>query len=433
MIESQRINRRSALRVLGAGGALSAVGAAALTGSPTGQGVNSNQLARKLAMIQADRNEKWKGSPLGSLYPFIKKMQDEAPQSMAFLKVRPKDLEAWKAEARTKVFDLLLYRPKPCDPQARILEKVDKGDYIREYLHFHTTPDIEVPAYFLYPKRAKFPVPAVVALHDHSGFYYYGKEKIVEIEHENPVVTAFRQRRYDGLSFPITLARHGYAVMVTDMYYFGERRLVLDSDLAQGINTWSKVESAEVVDKINQRNGDDEWLVNRNLQDVGITWAGVTCWDDIRTIDYLATRPEVDIKRVACTGLSVGGWRTNFLAGLDPRIKAACIAGWMTSFHEIVPWFVKYTIWAGNVPGLFKYLDYPDVGLLTMPNPLMVINGTEDPLFPPNGVKAAYRNLARCYEAIGKPERFTTYTYDGPHKFPARAQQLMMDWFDRWV
>lgn len=139
------------------------------------------------------------------------------------------------------------------------------------------------------------------------------------------------------------------------------------------------------------------------------------------------------MKRVACTGLSVGGWRTNFLAGLDSRIKAACIAGWMTSFHEIVPWFVKYTIWAGNVPGLFKYLDYPDVGSLTMPHALMVVNGTQDPLFPPDGVKAAYRTLARCYEIIGKPERFTTYTYDGPHKFPVRAQQLMIDWFDRWV
>ena len=230
-----------------------------------------------------------------------------------------------------------------------------------------------------------------------------------------------------------TLARHGYAVVATDMYYFGERRLILDSDLEEGINTWSKVESSETINKINHRNGEQECWVDRNLQHAGITWAGVLCWDDIRTIDYLATRPEVDINRIACTGLSVGGWRTNFLAGLDPRIKAACIAGWMTSFHEIVPWFVSYTIPAGNVPGLFKYLDYPDVGSLTMPGALMVVHGLRDVLFPPEGVKAAFRNLSQCYTAIRKPERFTTYTYEGPHKFPARAQQLMLEWFDRWV
>jgi dienelactone hydrolase len=427
----ERVSRRRALQAFGVTGALSAMGKAA--GGTPAQNGNENPLAKLEATIQAGQNERWKGSPLGSLYPFIKCTQEETTQSLAFLKARPTDLEAWKAEARAKIFDLLLYRPKPFNPQARVLERVDKGDYVQEYLKFHTTPDIEVGAYFLIPKRAQFPVPAVVALHDHGGFYYWGKEKIIETESENPVLTAYRKRYYDGISYPATLARHGYAVIAIDMYYFGERRLILDSDLQQGINTWSKRESAETIGEINSRNGQRECWVDRNLQDVGITWAGVLCWDDIRTIDYLATRPEVDMQRIACTGLSVGGWRTNFLAGLDPRIKAACIAGWMTSFHQINPWFVSYTIPAGNVPGLFKYLDYPDVGSLTMPNALMVVHGLRDDLFPPDGVKAAFRNLQQCYAAIGKPERFTTYTFDGPHSFPAGAQQLMMEWFDRCV
>ena len=398
-----------------------------------GQAVPPSPLDKVEAEIRAHQNETWKGSPLGNQYPFIKKVQEGAPQSLAFLKVRPKDLEAWKAEARAKILDLLLYRPGPCAPRAQILEKVDKGDYVREHLRFHTTPDIEVPAYFLYPKRAKFPVPAIVGLHDHGGFYYFGKEKIVEVEGENPEVSQYRKDFYDGLSFPVTLARHGYAVIVIDMFYFGERRLILDADVEQGVNSWAKMEGSEAINRINERNGRLECWMDHNLQHVGITWAGVLCWDDIRTIDYLATRPEVDINRIGCAGLSVGGWRTNFLAGLDPRIKAACIAGWMTSFHQIVPWFVSHTIPAGNVPGLFKYLDYPDVGSLTMPGALMVVHGLHDALFPPEGVSAAFRNLGECYEAIGKPERFKTYTFAGPHKFPAPAQQLMLDWFDRWV
>ena len=426
----QLLSRREVLHALRGASALPGIGSSAKAFLA---GQNTNSLATTLAVIQSRRNEKWRGSPLGNQYPLIKAVQEEAPQSLAFLTLRPKNVDAWKAEARAKISALLLYRPKPCDPQARILERVDKGDYIREYLRFHTTEDIEVPAYFLYPKRARFPVPAVVALHDHGGFYYWGKEKIVETESENRVLTEYRRKYYDGLSFPVTLARHGYAVIAIDMYYFGERRLILDSDLQQGINTRSRMESEKTIAGINRRNGQLECWVDRNLQDVGITWAGVLCWDDIRTVDYLATRPEVDVKRIACTGLSVGGWRTNFLAGLDPRIKAACIAGWMTSFHEVVPWFVSYTIPAGNVPGLFKYLDYPDVASLLMPNALMVVHGLRDDLFPPAGVKAAFRNLTQCYAAIGKPERFTTYTFDGPHKFPARAQQHMMEWFNRWV
>jgi hypothetical protein len=51
----------------------------------------------------------------------------------------------------------------------------------------------------------------------------------------------------------------------------------------------------------------------------------------------------------------------------------------------------------------------------------------------PEGVKAAFQNLTRCYQAIGKPERLEIFTYDGPHKCPAPAQQRMLEWFDRWV
>ena len=37
------------------------------------------------------------------------------------------------------------------------------------------------------------------------------------------------------------------------------------------------------------------------------TWPGVVAWDDIRTVDYLVTRPEVDPRRIGCVGVSMGG------------------------------------------------------------------------------------------------------------------------------
>jgi dienelactone hydrolase len=393
----------------------------------------SNFFSLLQAGSAADETKPWKGSALGNLYPFIKRQQEKTRQSLAFLHRRPKDLEAWKAEGRAKVFELLSYRPEAVHPRPRILDRIDRGDYIQERLNFSTTPDVEVPCYFLIPKRAKFPVPAVVALHDHGGFYYWGKEKLVESDDEHPMLAAYRKEYYDGASFPAALAQRGYAVIVIDMFYHGERRLILDEDLENRTNDRSKSEPNETIRKINHRAGSSEEIVFRNILHSGFTWGGVLVWDDIRTVDYLRTRPEVDPNRIACAGLSAGGWRTVFLAGLDPRIKAACVVGWMTSFHYLIPHHEIYTVPSGMIPGLLEYLDYPDIATLAMPCPLLVVHGQQDTLFPPEGVKAAMDTLQRSYQALGRPERFDTWIFDGPHKFPLAAQRKMMDWFDRWV
>ena len=199
-----RFTRRHAMQTLTSLGALAVSRGASLNATAGGA-----MIPVQAGGVPADQNKRWKGSALGNLYPFIKEEQQRTRQRLAFLQRHPKDLEAWKAECRRKVFDALAYRPAPCTPDAKILERVDKGDYIRERLIFHTAPNVTVPAYLLIPKRTKLPAPAVVALHDHSGFYYWGKEHIIEAENEHPALTAFRQRAYDGVSYTATLARHG--------------------------------------------------------------------------------------------------------------------------------------------------------------------------------------------------------------------------------
>ena len=120
---SEHLTRRDLLRTMAAAAAAPALAApsAPLAGTP--QTESGNPLTRMLAGIEADKDLQWKGSPLGNLYPFLKQTQEEATQSMAFLKARPTDLEAWKAEVRAKIFDLLLYRPKTFEPKARVDRK----------------------------------------------------------------------------------------------------------------------------------------------------------------------------------------------------------------------------------------------------------------------------------------------------------------------
>jgi len=57
---------------------------------------------------------------------------------------------------------------------------------------------------------------------------------------------------------------------------------------------------AEVVERIDAGAGQSEQLVGRTIYSAGFTWPGVMFWDDIRTVDYLLTRPEVDQNINAC-------------------------------------------------------------------------------------------------------------------------------------
>jgi dienelactone hydrolase len=97
-------------------------------------------------------------------------------------------------------------------------------------LYFNTTPDVRVPAYVLVPTKSRRPLPGLVALHDHGGFYLWGKEKLVETDDEPPALTDFKKRYYAGASIATALARQGYVVVVIDMFYWGERRMLLDGD-----------------------------------------------------------------------------------------------------------------------------------------------------------------------------------------------------------
>ncbi|HEY7921904.1 MAG TPA: alpha/beta hydrolase family protein, partial [Vicinamibacteria bacterium] len=208
------------------------------------------------------------GSDIGSLYPFVKSQAVAGEFPLSFLQKEFTDLRAWKARARAKVLELLHYAPPPCDPRAEVVERVDRGDYVQERVLFNTTPDIRVPAFVLVPKKAKGPAPALVALHDHGGFYVWGKEKLVELPGEHPALTDFKRQLYGGRSIASELARAGYVVVAIDMFYWGERRMLLADDPAD----WRERPASLTPERIaafNRRAGESEQLVGRTIESAG--------------------------------------------------------------------------------------------------------------------------------------------------------------------
>jgi hypothetical protein len=106
----------------------------------------------------------------------------------------------------------------------------------------------------------------------------------------------------------------------------------------------------------------------------------------------------------------------------------------MTSFPMQLEKHVRHTIGHTKlVPGLYRYLDYPDVASLAMPAALLVINGSKDALFHPNGVRTAFDKLAACYRKAGIPDRVQTRLYEAPHEFNVEMQTEAWDWLRKWV
>ena len=394
-------------------------------------GVTSTNLLAGEASDSAGKEVATPDAQMGSLYPLVEATAARSTMELSFLQDRFQDVEAWKREARAKVLGLLQYSPPKCDPRAEVVERVDCGQYIREKLYFNTTPDIRVPAYLLLPKGQPKRRPAIVALHDHGAFFVWGKEKIVATENEHPALAEFKRTYYSGRSFASELAERGYVVIAIDMFYWGQRRMLLPKDPPAWLDRDTM--SLEDVAAFNRRSSANTSLVATGLFEAGITWSGVMFMDDIRTVDYLATRPEVDPERIGCCGLSVGGFRSAHLAGLDPRIKAAVVVGWMSTYGSMLQNKLTSIGFMKVVPGLYQSMDLPDVVSMNVPGGLMVINGTEDQLFPMDGVYAAFDKIAAVYKKAGVPERFQGVTYEGPHEFNADMQDNAFAWLDRWL
>ena len=372
-----------------------------------------------------------KDSPhIGSLYPFVQQQADRSRLELSFLQPQFRSLATWQKTARARVLEQLFYAPPPVAPAPEIVRRTERDEYIEEYLTFQTTPDVRVPAYVLVPKKRTGPAPGLVLLHCHGGYYVWGKEKVVGVENEHPQLTEFKQRLYEGTSIANELVRRGYVVITIDMFYWGERRMLLDED-PPAYRERERM-TAEDISAFNRRSSQNEQLVARSLMTAGITWPGVMLWDDLRTLDYLASRPEVDRQRLGCVGLSVGGYRSFLLAALDPRIKAAVDVGWMTSFGSNIRRHVLNTVGLTfHIPGLYRYLDLPDLAALIAPRSVLVINGSKDGLFPPDGVQKAFQKIEACFRKAGAAEHQRCRLYDAPHEFNRAMQAEAWEWLNR--
>ena len=409
------INRRTALGVLSGGGL-------------TSLALAEPQSAASPAPVPPPR-----GPSLGNLYPAIQAYAQTLEPRYSFLNPQFTDLEKWSTGARAAYIQALSYRPEPCPLQARTISRQARDGYRQEEVVFRSTAFAEVPASLLIPDKPLPSQAAIIALHDHGGFYYFGRQKMLENDAEEPRLTKFKQLLYDGAAFAADYARAGYVVLAIDAFYFGERRLMpgtLPPDKAKPVEELRK-DSTAYIDACNRLAGSYEDLTAKTIFLSGATWPGVIVWDDMRSVDYLASRPEVDASRIGCVGLSLGGLRAGHLGGLDPRIRSTVVCCFMSATKPMLRNDVEHHTWMLYTPGAASLLDLPDVASLTAPNWLLVQFGKKDALFPAEGETAAAEKLSAIFRKAGVPDRFQPSFWDAPHSFPKPMQKEALDWFNK--
>ena len=336
----------------------------------------------------------------------------------------------WRQAARQCLLSSFNYDPQKLDLQSEVLEKIEHDDYILEKVAFNTTPWFRLNAYFMYPKGISGPVPGLIVKHAWGGPMIFGKERIVNTGRDHSVLKEHRKTFYDSRYLSEELVRAGYAVIVIDSYHFGERS-------PRGINTIPEeydpfeLPISNVVG-ISNLCSETLFLGLKELNWAGTTWTGINFQDDSRCVDYLLSRAEVDSEKIGCTGLSGGAWRTNILSALDPRIKAAVSVGWMTSGDHQQLYNVNGAINTFCLlPGVWNKMDIPDLTVMGAPCASMIVLGTKDHLFPPEGKDEAVRQIKAGYEWAGCPDKFRYFAPEAEHCYNYEIQQEAISWFDK--
>lgn len=185
-----------------------------------------------------------------------------------------------------------------------------------------------------------------------------------------------------------------------------------------------------------------------------------TVWDLWRLVDYLNTRPDVDVKNIAMVGISMGGIQTWLAASVDERVKVIIPLIGVQSFcwsldnnrwharaktiqkvHEAaatdmgekeVNAKVCEVLWNKLIPGILGDFDCPNMLKLCAPRPLLILNGEKDPNCPIEGARIAFASADTAYAKT--PNMLKHIEAAGvAHSVPDDFKKETFAWLERWL
>ena len=396
---------------------------------PTAKSSTSN--ASQPVTIMADEP-----NLIGPYGPWAAAHQDQALPSFSFRSNTWNDLADWKKKAHAQLVSRLGIPALGEIPAVNVDQIYDYDGLHIEALSWQLPYGRPTKALLLKPANAQGRLPGILAFHDHGGNKYFGVRKITRIPgRRHPDMGAHQQEYYEGRAWANELAKRGYVVLVSDAFTFASRRVWMQDvpeHLRNGL-TDDEPENSIDIAAYNQWAGEHEHIMAKSLFSAGMTWPKVFFAEDRVALDILAARPDVDPDRLGCGGLSGGGLRTDFMAGLDDRIKCSVTVGFMSTWRDFILNKSYTHTWMTYVPLLPTELDFPEILGLRVPQPTLVQSCEEDPLYTLPEMKRADEQLKAIFTKAGVADHYRTSFYPGGHQFSAAMQDEAFDWWDQWL
>jgi cephalosporin-C deacetylase-like acetyl esterase len=319
---------------------------------------------------------------------------DARRKAVAALK-SPADVARRQAEMKARFREALGQLPEDRTPlNPRVTGSLRRDGYTVEKVVYESRPGHHVTA-LLYLPKGRPPFPGVLVPCGHSA--------------NGKAADAYQR-------ISILLAKNGMAALCYDPIGQGERVQWLDEQGEPAVGGGTT----------------EHTLLGIGALLVGRSAAGYRFWDGVRSLDYLASRPEIDAARLGCTGNSGGGTMTAYLMALDDRIAAAAPSCYITSlerlFATIGPQDAEQNI-TGQVAFGMEHADYVT---LRFPKPTLLSVGTRD-FFDIRGSWDTYQEVKRIYCNLGYGERVDLFESDELHGFTGPRRQSAMRWMRRWL
>jgi dienelactone hydrolase len=323
---------------------------------------------------------------------FARDLYAAAPRRLRFQARTRAEAEAWQRELHAKITELLGGFPAERSPlRPHTIETRSFPGYRREKIVFESRAGVSVLAYVLTPSGGPTPAPAMICVPGHGR----GVDDIVGIDERGRDRTDKAGYQHD---FAIQVAEAGIAAVAIEPMGFGCRR-----------------------DPLNAQRG----LTQKGCEPIaggalmlGQTLVGWRVWDIMRTIDYIATRPDLDASRVGCMGISGGGTATLFAAALEPRLRVAMVSGYLNTFRDSVGSLAHCV--DNYVSGILNWAEMSDVAGLIAPRPLFVESGEKDRIFPLSASMESFRAVREIYRVFGAGDQIEQEVFPDEHTFWGR-------------